>query len=176
VLTHESRRLASWLIFDVRQQTDATSVASLMKLLSVTAFLGFTLSAFAGIIADTVLVSADDIRAGTAPLSCSLVAEGNATLRASVALKESIGVPGTFGSIEFRIMPDKIDHSTLKTAIWDLKRIERRGHTRAKSIDFQLSKDELPRCLVLVSSWTGERDGMSVSRSAYIPLSALIAK
>lgn len=147
-----------------------------MKLFSIALFVVSSLSTSAGILADTVLVSADDVRAGTAPLSCSLLADGDATFKAKVALKESVGVPGTFASIEFRVMPDKIEPSTLQTTIWDLKRIERRGHTRSKSIEFHIGKDEIPRCLVMVSSWTGKRDGMSVSRSAYIPLSALIAQ
>jgi hypothetical protein len=134
-----------------------------MKLLSLALFIVSSLSAFAGIIADTVLVSADDIRAGKAPLYCSITAESDANFKAKVALKESMGVPGTFASIEFRIMPEKIDYSTLKATIGDLKRIERRGHTRAKSVGFHLGKDEIPRCLVIVSSSTGERDGMSVS-------------
>lgn len=149
---------------------------TIMKLFSFALFLASSLSTFAGIIADTVLVSADDICAGRAPLSCTLASEGNATVKATVALKESIGVPGKFASIEFRIMPENIANSTLKTTVWDLKRIERRGHTREKSIEFQLGQDEIPRCLMVVSSWTGQRDGMSVSRSAYIPLSALLAK
>jgi hypothetical protein len=147
-----------------------------MKFLSAALFLLSSLSTFAGIIADTVLVSADDIRAGKAPLSCSLAAESDVTCKAKVSLKEPIGVPGTFEWIEFRIMPEKIEYSTLKATVWDLKRIVRRGNTRGKSIEFQLSKDEIERCLVLVTSWTGERNGMPVSRSAYMPMSALIAK
>jgi hypothetical protein len=73
-------------------------------------------------------------------------------------------------------MPEKIDHSTLKATVWDLKRIERRGSTRGKAIEFHLSKEEIERCVVLVTSRTGERNGMPVSRSAYMPMSALIAK
>ncbi len=147
-----------------------------MKLLSLILFVFISSKAIAGIIADTILVSVEDVRAGKAPLSCSLVAGDNSTFTATVALKEAVGVPGTFNSIEFRVMPDKIEYSTLKAAVWDLKRVSRRGHTRAKSIEFQLSNDEIARCLVLVSSWTAERNGMSVCRSAYIPLSALIEK
>lgn len=147
-----------------------------MKLFSFALFLASSLSALAGIIADTVLVSADDIQAGKAPLSCTLAPEGPSTVKAKIALKEPFGVPGTFASIEFRIMPEKIDYSTLSATVWDLKRIERRGHTRGKSLEFQLGNDEIPRCLLVVSSWTGERDGMSVSRSAYMPLRAFLAK
>jgi hypothetical protein len=147
-----------------------------MKLILVALFVASSLSTFAGIIADTVLVSTDDVSAGIAPLSCSLAPDGGANFKAKVALKESIGVPGTFASIEYRIMPEEIAYATLKATIWDLKRIKRRGHTRDKSIEFQLGKEEIPRCLVIVSSWTGERDGVSVLRSAYLPLSALLAK
>ncbi len=147
-----------------------------MKLSLLALFLASSLSTFAGIIADTVLVSLDDVRADRAPLSCTVASGGDTNLKAKVALNESIGVPGTFAAIEFRIMPENIAYSTLKATIWDLKRIERRRHTRDKSIEFQLSKDEIPRCLVIVSSWTGERNGVPVSRSAYIPLSALLAK
>lgn len=114
-----------------------------MKLFSLALFLASSLSALAGIIADTVLVSADDIQAGKAPLSCTLAPEGPSTVRAKIALKEPFGVPGTFASIEFRIMPEKIDYSTLSATVWDLKRIERRGHTRGKSLEFQLGNDEI---------------------------------
>jgi hypothetical protein len=147
-----------------------------MKFLSAAIFLLSALSTFAGIIGDTVLVSADEIQAGRAPLSCSLAAESDVTCKAKVSLKEPFGVPGIFEWIEYRIMPEKIEYSTFKAAVWDLKRIVRRGTTRSKSLEFQLSKDEIEKCLVLVTSRTGERNGVPVSRSAYMPLSALIAK